>query len=102
MGSNSADPLVEIEVLNEVQATKHKEDTLSPIYNETLFFQFQGLKVMDLEIAQMDIRIFDHNTFSRNSLLGQFSLDLEYIYQASPHHDIFHKWVAMVDPDDSE
>ncbi len=70
MGSNTADPLVEIEVMGEIQATQHKEDTLGPIYNETLFFQFQGMKVMDLEVASIDIRVFDHNTFSRNSLLG--------------------------------
>lgn len=40
---DSADPMVQVELMGEKRYSKVKKGTLAPIFNETLFFSLPGL-----------------------------------------------------------
>ena len=92
----SADPLVELSILGETQCTKHAKNTLSPMFNETLYFHFQNQSAEDLENAEILLNVMDHNSLAKNTKLGSFLIDLPFIY-AMKDHDAYRKWAPLSD-----
>ena len=74
------DPMFEITVLNQTKTTSYKNKQLSPIFNETLFFEFVGLKLADIETGMMTFKLLDHDTFGSNNDIGQFCVDIMTVY----------------------
>lgn len=45
--------MVEVEVMEQVKCTEYKPATLSPVFNETLFFEMTNLRVQELETGMI-------------------------------------------------
>jgi hypothetical protein len=46
-----------------------------------LFFEFDGLKINDLETGMIELTLLDHESLGANNVLGTFSVDIAYIYR---------------------
>jgi hypothetical protein len=50
---NECDPMFEVTVLGQTKTTTYKTAQLSPIFNETLFFECAAVKVDDIETGMI-------------------------------------------------
>ena len=91
----SADPLVTVKVLGKEASTNYCKETLAPIFNETLFFSFNNLSMEELTTAEIEIGVYDHNTLSKDAMIGMFSVDLSFVYELNKDHEIYRKWVIL-------
>ena len=48
------------------------------------------------------ITMLDHDTFGGGNLIGSFIVDMAYIYKMNKNHELFKRWVALIDPQDEE
>lgn len=80
--------------------TDYKPGSLSPIFNEQLFFEFQKVKAEELDIAMIKIDLMDHDFIGANNLLGSFAVDLAFIYKMNLNHELYRMWVAITDMND--
>jgi len=96
----TADPMVEVEVLGQSKCTDYKPGTLNPNFNEMLFFNFDKVKQHELETAMISISLFDHDFVGSNNLIGKFTVDIAYIYRMNQEHELYRMWVALTDPAD--
>ena len=97
---DSADPLVTVKVLGKEASTNYLKETLAPIFNETLFFSFTNLSMEELTTAEIEIGVYDHNTLSKDAMIGMFSVDLSFVYELNKDHEIYRKWVILQDTTD--
>jgi Ca2+-dependent lipid-binding protein len=77
-------------------------NTLSPIWNEMLFFTLKNVAQEDLDSAELNLSCFDYNTIGSNATIGMFNVDLSYLYKMNKNHELYRRWVPLMDPDDSE
>jgi hypothetical protein len=73
---------------------------LNPIFNELLFFEFTKVSLDVLETSMIKISLMDHDFIGANNLIGQFTVDVSYIYKMNKDHELFKMWVAMTDMND--
>jgi len=62
--------MVEVEILSQVKTTKYKPASLSPIFNEVLFFEYTNLSSDDLVTAMIKIMLLDHDFIGSNNQIG--------------------------------
>jgi hypothetical protein len=77
--------------------TSYKSGQLSPIFNEVLFFEFQNKSIDDLETGMLKIAVMDHETLGSNNIIGQFTIDVSYIYKMNADHELYKRWIAIRD-----
>jgi hypothetical protein len=65
-----------------------------------LFFEFQNLKAEDLDTGMIKVSLLDHDFIGSNNLIGQFTVDMAYIYKMNKDHELYRMWVAMTDMSD--
>jgi hypothetical protein len=75
--------------------TKHKEKTLSPLFNETFILELPGLKKAQLEEGVIKFSVFDRGRLS-DTYLGSYELDFTSIY-FSLHHQLNEIWLSLTD-----
>ena len=46
------------------------------------------------------ISLLDHDFIGSNNLIGQFTVDLSYIYKMNKDHELYKMWIAMTDISD--
>ena len=97
----SADPLMQVTILEQTKCTKPAHQTLSPIFNETLYFIYTGLNAEELEMGEICFHLMDHNSLVKNTILGSFLVDLTHIY-GLPDHEAYRKWIQLVDIDGAD
>ena len=97
----SCDPLVQVNINGIKKTTEYANDTLWPIFNETLYFEFANVSTIELQQTVIEISLYDHNTLATNSFLGKFTVDAAFIYQMNSDHELYRKWVILSDTTDS-
>ena len=97
----SWDPMVEVKVGDQKKNSNYASDTLSPIFNETLFFDLKNVSTTDLEDTVINLSLYDHNSVAFNAFLGAFSVDAAYIYQMNGDHELYRSWVWLTDTTDA-
>lgn len=97
----SWDPIVEVKIWGQSKRTEYQSNTLSPIFNETLFFELSNVTQNELEEAVIELSLFDYNSLATNSFIGKFTVDAAYIYQMNSDHELYRKWVILTDTTDS-
>ncbi|CAI2384461.1 unnamed protein product [Moneuplotes crassus] len=97
----SCDPIVDVKVAGQSKKSEHQNNTLSPIFNETLYFELNKMSETELEQAVIDLSLYDYNALSTNSFIGKFTIDAAYIYQMNPDHELYRKWVILTDTTDA-
>jgi hypothetical protein len=94
--SGTSDPIVYIHCNGVKKHTHKRKGVTSAVFDEVLYFQFQGLKRDELSEAVVQIRVLDANTIMRNELIGSYQFDLLDIYM-QPDHEVYRQWVALHD-----
>ena len=51
------DPMIKVELLGQTKVTDYKPASLSPIFNELLFFEYTNLTIEDVETAMIKISL---------------------------------------------
>ena len=46
------------------------------------------------------ISLLDHDFIGANNLIGQFTVDISFIYKMNTDHELYKMWVAMTDMND--
>ncbi|XP_055032052.2 myoferlin isoform X1 [Misgurnus anguillicaudatus] len=95
---NNIKPVVKVFVCSETHRTRIRKGN-NPYFDELFFYNVKMLP-SDLFDEQISLRIYNASSFRADSLLGEFKLDIGYIYD-EPAHCIMKKWVLLSDPDDS-
>ncbi|XP_076830135.1 myoferlin isoform X2 [Brachyhypopomus gauderio] len=95
---NNIKPVVKVSVCGQRHRTRIRRGN-NPFFDEMFFF---NVNMLPSELFDEYIYIQVYNSFSlrSDSLLGEFKLDVGYVYD-EPAHAIMRKWLLMSDPDDT-
>ena len=50
---------------------------------------------------EISLTIYDRNAITANTHIGKFTVDVSYIYQMNMDHELYRRWVALVDTTDA-
>lgn len=95
--SGMSDPYVAIEVLGIKKKTRFQKQVNSCVFDETFYFNFEGLKKEQVAEGSMRLTVKDHNYFWFDGMIGIYQVDLMTVY-GKRDHEIWRKWGALRDP----
>ncbi|XP_070697288.1 myoferlin [Pempheris klunzingeri] len=95
---NNIKPVVKVNVCGQTHRTRIRRGN-NPFFDE-MFFYNVNLLPSELFDESIDLRVYDSFSLRSDSLMGEFKLDVGYIYD-EPGHAIMRKWLLLSDPDDS-
>uniref|UniRef100_A0A672PYA6 Myoferlin-like n=1 Tax=Sinocyclocheilus grahami TaxID=75366 RepID=A0A672PYA6_SINGR len=95
---NNIKPVVKVHVCGETHRTRIRKGN-NPYFDEIFFFNVNMLP-SELFDEVVSFRVYNSNSFRADCLMGEFKLDIGYIYH-EPAHCIMKKWILLNDPDDS-
>uniref|UniRef100_A0A672LBD9 Myoferlin-like n=1 Tax=Sinocyclocheilus grahami TaxID=75366 RepID=A0A672LBD9_SINGR len=95
---NNIKPVVKVHVCGETHRTRIRKGN-NPYFDEIFFFNINMLP-SELFDEVISFRVYNSNSFRADCLMGEFKLDIGYIYD-EPAHCIMKKWILLNDPDDS-
>ncbi|XP_068440047.1 myoferlin-like isoform X2 [Clinocottus analis] len=98
LSGNNVKPVVKVIVCGETHRTRIKRGN-NPFFDEIFFYNVHMLP-SDLFEKQISIRVYNSYSLRADSLMGQFKLDVSYVYD-EPAHCVMRKWLLLNDPDDS-
>ncbi|KAG7462453.1 hypothetical protein MATL_G00185020 [Megalops atlanticus] len=95
---NNIKPVVKVSVCGETHRTRIRRGN-NPFFDEMFFY---NVNMLPSELFEdfISIRVFDSFSLRADSLMGEFKLDVGYVYD-EPAHCILRKWLLLSDPDDS-
>ncbi|KAG9267622.1 myoferlin-like [Astyanax mexicanus] len=95
---NNIKPVVKVNVCGETHRTRIKRGN-NPFFNEIFFYNVHMLP-SELFDQHVSIRVYNSSSLRADSLMGEFKIDIGYIYD-EPAHCVMRKWLLLNDPDDS-
>ncbi|XP_054605025.1 myoferlin isoform X1 [Nothobranchius furzeri] len=95
---NNIKPVVKVHVGGETHRTRIKRGN-NPFFDEMFFYNFHMLPT-DLFEQNISFRVYDSYSLRADSLMGEFKLDVGYVYD-EPAHSVLRKWLLLNDPDDN-
>ncbi|KAJ8361497.1 hypothetical protein SKAU_G00180220 [Synaphobranchus kaupii] len=95
---NNIKPVVKVNVCGHTHRTRIKRGN-NPFFDEIFFYNINMLP-SELFDEYIVIRVYDSFSLRADSLMGEFKLDVGYVYD-EPAHSILRKWLLLGDPDDS-
>ncbi|XP_039509145.1 myoferlin isoform X4 [Pimephales promelas] len=95
---NNIKPVVKVHVCGDTHRTRIRKGN-NPYFDEIFFFNVNMLP-SELFDEVVSFRVYNSSSFRSDCLMGEFKLDIGYIYD-EPAHCIMKKWVLLSDPDDS-
>ncbi|XP_056291609.1 myoferlin isoform X2 [Pseudoliparis swirei] len=95
---NNIKPVVKVNVCGQTHRTRLRRGN-NPFFNEMFFYNINMLP-SELFDESISLRVYDSFSLRADSLIGDFKLDVGYIYDESGHA-IMRKWLLLSDPDDS-
>ncbi|XP_054456803.1 myoferlin [Anoplopoma fimbria] len=95
---NNIKPVVKVNVCGQTHRTRIRRGN-NPFFNEMLFYNVNMLP-SELFDESISLRVYDSYSLRADNLVGEFKLDVGYIYDESGHA-IMRKWLLLSDPDDS-
>ncbi|KAM4524313.1 myoferlin-like isoform 1-T1 [Odontesthes bonariensis] len=98
LSGNNIKPVVKVHVCGETHRTRIKRGN-NPFFDEMFFYNVHMLP-SDLFEQQFSFRVYDSYSLRADSLMGEFKLDVGYVYD-EPAHCVMRKWLLLNDPDDS-
>ncbi|XP_069467461.1 myoferlin [Ambystoma mexicanum] len=97
LSGNNIKPVVKVNVGNQTHRTRIKRGN-NPYFDE-IFFYNVNLTPSELFDESVGIRLFNSGSIRADSLIGEFKIDIGYIYD-EPAHAVMRKWVLLYDPED--
>ncbi|XP_023128999.2 myoferlin isoform X1 [Amphiprion ocellaris] len=98
LSGNNIKPVVKVNVCGQTHRTRIKRGN-NPFFDEMLFYNVHMLP-SDLFDKNISFRVYNSYSLRADSLMGEFELDVGYIYD-EPAHCVMRKWLLLNDPDDS-
>ncbi|XP_041117050.1 myoferlin-like [Polyodon spathula] len=95
---NNIKPVVKVNVCGQTHRTRIRKGN-NPFFDEIFFYNVNMLP-SDLFDEYISIRVYDSYSLRADSLMGEFKLDVGYVYD-EPGHSVMRKWLLLNDPDDS-
>ncbi|XP_075890689.1 myoferlin-like isoform X2 [Nelusetta ayraudi] len=95
---NNIKPVVKVSVCDQTHRTRIKKGN-NPFFDEMFFYNVHMLP-SDLFEKQISFRVYNSYSLRADSLMGEFNLDVGYVYD-EPAHSVMRKWLLLNDPDDS-
>jgi len=83
--NGSVQAFVVVRLFDQVKQTQVVKDTLSPLFDNSIIFEFNHLTKGQLESAKLVIELWDWNRFMPNELVGNHEIDLSTIYYQENH-----------------
>ncbi|XP_019715398.1 myoferlin isoform X2 [Hippocampus comes] len=98
LSGNNIKPVVKVNVCGQTHRTRIRSGN-NPFFDETFFYNVNMLP-SELLDESVSLRVYDSFSLRADSLIGEFKLDVGYVYD-EPGHAILRKWLLLSDPDDS-
>ncbi|CAG6017075.1 unnamed protein product [Menidia menidia] len=95
---NDIKPVVKVNVCGQTHRTRIRRGN-NPFFDEMFFYNVNMLP-SELFDESISLRVYDSFSLRADSLVGEFKLDVGYIYD-EPGHAIMRKWLLLSDPDDT-
>ncbi|XP_035389086.1 myoferlin isoform X2 [Electrophorus electricus] len=95
---NNIKPVVKVNTCGETHRTRIRRGN-NPFFDEMFYYNVHMLP-SDLFDQHISIRVYNSSSLRADSLMGEFKIDIGYIYD-EPAHCIMKKWLLLNDPDDS-
>ncbi|XP_034538293.1 myoferlin [Notolabrus celidotus] len=95
---NNVKPVVKVNVCGQTHRTRIRRGN-NPFFDEMFFYNVNMLP-SELFDESISLRVYDSFSLRSDSLMGEFKLDVGYIYD-EPGHAIMRKWLLLSDTDDS-
>lgn len=95
---NNIKPVVKVNACGNTHRTRIRRGN-NPYFDEMFFYNVNMLP-SELFDESISLRVYDSFSLRADSLMGEFKLDVGYIYD-EPGHTIMRKWLLLSDPDDS-
>ncbi|XP_053477295.1 myoferlin isoform X1 [Ictalurus furcatus] len=95
---NNIKPVVKVSVCGQTHRTRIRRGN-NPFFDEIFFYNMNMLP-SELLDENIYIRVYNSSSLRSDSLLGEFKLDVGFVYD-EPAHAIMKKWLLLSDPDDS-
>ncbi|TMS22003.1 Myoferlin [Larimichthys crocea] len=98
LSGNNVKPVVKVNVCGQTHRTRIKRGN-NPFFDEMFFYNVHMLP-SDLFDKLISFRVYNSYSLRADSLMGEFKLDIGYVYD-EPAHCVMRKWLLLNDPDDS-
>ncbi|XP_032429268.1 myoferlin isoform X2 [Xiphophorus hellerii] len=98
LSGNNIKPVVKVHVCGQTHRTRIKKGN-NPFFDEIFFYNVHTLP-SDLFEQNISFRVYNSYSLRADSLMGEFMLDVGYVYD-EPAHCVMRKWLLLNDPDDS-
>ncbi|KAI4807796.1 hypothetical protein KUCAC02_027581 [Chaenocephalus aceratus] len=98
LSGNNVKPVVKVSVCDQTHRTRIKRGN-NPFFDEMFFYNVHVLP-LDLFDNHISFRVYNSYSLRADSLMGEFKLDVGYVYD-EPAHCVLRKWLLLNDPDDS-
>ncbi|XP_029977702.1 myoferlin-like isoform X4 [Sphaeramia orbicularis] len=95
---NNIKPVVKVNVCGQTHRTRIKRGN-NPFFDEMFFYNVNMLP-SDLFEQNISFRIYNSYSLRADSLMGEFKLDVGYVYD-EPAHCVMRKWLLLNDPEES-
>ncbi|XP_037133650.1 myoferlin-like isoform X2 [Syngnathus acus] len=95
---NNIKPVVKVQVCGQTHRTRIKRGN-NPFFDEMFFYNVHMLP-SDLFEQNISFRVYNSYSLRADSLMGEFKLDVGYVYDEAGHC-VMRKWLLLNDPDDS-
>ena len=100
----TSDPIVYIECLGQKQNTKTLYAVTTCVFDELFIFNFKQLDKDAFSEGLIRVSIYDVNSnpLQKNTMIGSFMVDTMQIYSANKDHEMYRKWVPLMDDEDAD
>uniref|UniRef100_A0A8B9BXD4 Myoferlin n=1 Tax=Anser brachyrhynchus TaxID=132585 RepID=A0A8B9BXD4_9AVES len=95
---NNIKPVVKVHVCGQTHRTRIKRGN-NPYFDE-LFFYNVHMTPLELLDETISIRVYDSYSLRADCLMGEFKIDIGYVYD-EPGHAVMRKWLLLSDPEDT-
>ncbi len=98
LAGGGLNPATKILCDGDVKESSVQKATSDPNFNDVVFFNFR-CRPEEMFDKLLEIKVVNSKKLLRDSLVGEFKLDLGLVYD-EPRHAFIHKWLLLTDPKD--
>ncbi|KAM8805926.1 myoferlin [Eudromia elegans] len=95
---NNIKPVVKVHVCGQTHRTRIKRGN-NPYFDEIFFYNVH-MTPLELFDETVSIRVYDSYSLRADCLMGEFKIDIGYIYD-EPGHAVMRKWLLLSDSEDT-
>ncbi|XP_074856486.1 myoferlin isoform X2 [Carettochelys insculpta] len=95
---NNIKPVVKVHICGQTHRTRIKRGN-NPYFDEMFFYNVH-MTPLELLDETISIRVYDSYSLRADSLMGEFKIDVGYVYD-EPGHAVMRKWLLLSDPEET-